>query len=145
MKLVYRHSCTWRYCFNPGKSAVLVFGESSKDKKVGSIDREFKLGSGKVLVKLHYDHVGIKSCVMGDTHIRTMEKIEKAKKIINMSTNMGIVRGGLNLRTCCLTYWAVVFPSLCFDCEIWIIKARDAELLQGFQRLGDCRGRTPGL
>ena len=134
MKLVYQHSCTWRYSFNPGKSAVLVYGENAKEKRIGSIYREFKLGSGKVVEKLHYDHVGIKSCAMGDTHIRTIEKIEKAKKALNMSTNMGVVRGGLNLHTCCLIYWSVVFPSLCFGCEVWIIKPKDVELLHGFQR-----------
>ena len=134
MKLVYQHSCTWRYSFIPGKSAVLVYGENAKEKRIGSIYREFKLGSGKVVEKLHYDHVGIKSCAMGDTHIRTIEKVEKAKKALNMSTNMGVVRGGLNLHTCCLIYWSVVFQSLCFGCEVWVIKPKDVELLQGFQR-----------
>ena len=83
---------------------------------------------------LHYDHVGIKSCVMGDTHVRTLEKIEKSKKALNMSTNMGIIKGGLNLRTCCTIYWSVVFPTLTFGCEAWVIKAKDVELLQSFQR-----------
>ena len=45
---VYGYSCTWRYIFNPGKSAVLVYGENSKDRKVGSEYREFNLGKGKV-------------------------------------------------------------------------------------------------
>ena len=84
--------------------------------------------------KMHYDHVGIKSCVMGDTHTRTVEKIVKAKKVLNMSTNMGVVKGGLNLNTCCLIYWSVVFPTLSFDSEIWVLKDKDIELLRGFQR-----------
>ena len=135
MKVVYQHSCTWRYNFNPGKSAVLVYGETLNEKKAVSAYCEFKLGKGKVCEKLHYDHSGIKSCVMGDTHFRTAEKIDKAKKILNMSTNMGMIKGGLNLNTCCLIYWSVVFPTLTFGCEAWVIKPKDIDMLQGFQRL----------
>ena len=134
MTAVFQHSCTWRYSFNSDKSAILVYGETAKEKKAVSTYRKFKLGKGKVSEKLHYDHVGIKSCVMGDTHFRTAEKIEKAKKVLNMSTNMGIIKGGLNLKTCCLIYWSVVFPTLTFGCEAWVIKPKDVELLQSFQR-----------
>ena len=134
MRIVYKHSTTWRYNFNPGKSAVLVYGETLKVKKDVSVYREFKLGKGKVCEKLHYDHVGIKSCVMGDTHVRTLEKVEKAKRVLNMSTNTGVIKGGLNLNTCNLIFWSVVFPTLSFGSEIWVIKDRDIELLQGFQR-----------
>ena len=134
MDIVYQHSCKWRFSFNPGKSAILVYGDSVKENKEGSIYREFKLGKGKVKEKLHYDHVGIKSCVVRDTHVRTAEKVEKSKKALNMSTNMGIVRGGLNLKTCSIIYWSVVFPALTFGCEAWMIKNKDVELLQAFQR-----------
>ena len=70
----------------------------------------------------------------GDTHVRTAEKVEKAKRVLNMSTNMGVIKGGLNLNTCNLIFWSVVFPTLTFGSEIWIIKHRDIELLRGFQR-----------
>ena len=33
LKLVYEHSCVWRYRFNPKKSAVLVFGESERENR----------------------------------------------------------------------------------------------------------------
>ena len=134
MELVYKHSCVWRYCFNPGKSAVLVYGESPRERELGSRYREFKLGKGKVHEKLHYDHVGIKSCLMGYTDTRTLEKVEKGTKVLNMATNMGVMRGGLNLYTCCMIYWSVVFPTLSFGSEIWVLKAKDVELLRGFQR-----------
>ena len=98
---IYKHSCTWRVSFNPGKSAVSIYGEKPKEREVGSKYREFNLGKGKVHENLHYDHVGIKLCVMGDAHTRT---IKKAKKVLNMSPNMGVMKGGLNLNTCCVIY-----------------------------------------
>ena len=134
MSKVYQHGCDWRYSFNASKSAVLVFGESEKERRLGSKYRMFSLGGQRVRERLYYDHVGIKTCVKGDTHVRTEEKVKKARKVLNMSTNMGIRRGGLNLKACNLIYWTIVIPTLLFGCEIWVIKKNDCKLLEAFQR-----------
>ena len=134
MNVVYNHGNTWRYSFNAKKSAVLVFGETNRERQIGSKNRVFSLGPEKVSEKLHYDHVGVKTCVLGDTHCRTEEKIIKARKVLNMSSSIGIKRGGLNLSTSNLIYWTVIIPILCFGCEIWVIKKKDEELLAAFQR-----------
>ena len=68
------------------------------------------------------------------THVRTEEKILKARKTLNMATAMGIKKGGLNMSVCNLIYWTVVIPTLCFGCEMWVIKRNDIEQLQAFQR-----------
>ena len=94
----------------------------------------FRLGGSRVKERLYYDHVGIKTCVEGDTHERTEEKVSKARKALNMSTYMGIRKGGLNLRTCMIIVWSVVMPTLLFMCEALFIKDKDIELLQAFQR-----------
>ena len=78
--------------------------------------------------------MGIKTCVKGDTHVRTEERVVKARKALNASTNVGIRRGGLNLSTCNLIYWTFVIPTLIFGCEIWVLKNKDLDLLNGFQR-----------
>ena len=134
MDNVYSHSCKWRYSFNAGKSAVLIFGESRRERRIGSENRVFKLGRNRVKEKLHYDHVGVKTCVLGDTQVRTEEKVIKARKALNMATAMGIKKGGLNMSTCNLIFWTVVMPTLCFGCEIWVLKAPDIMQLQAFQR-----------
>ena len=134
MDRVHQHGCDWRYSFNAGKSAVLIFGESLKDRKYGSENRMFTLGGKRVKERLYYDHVGVKTCVKGDTYVRTEERITKARKALNASTNAGIRRGGLNLSTCNLIYWTFVIPTLLFGCEIWVLKNKDVDLLNGFQR-----------
>ena len=134
MSEVYAHSCKWRYSFNADKSAVLIFGENSRERRIGSENRIFRLGPERVKERLYYDHVGIKTCVIGDTHVRTEEKITKARKVLNMATSMGIKKGGLNLSTCNLIFWTVVIPTLCFGCEIWVLKPKDIDLLKAFQR-----------
>ena len=132
--IVEKHGQTWRYSFNAGKSAIMVYGESKRETAIGSEHRMFSLGEKRVKETGYYDHVGIKACLKGDTHIRTEEKVKKARKVLNMATCMGIKRGGLNMATCCLIYWTVVIPTLCFGCEIWILKQRDIAMLVGFQK-----------
>ena len=61
MSKVYQHGCDWRYSFNASKSAVLVFGESEKERRLGSKYRMFSLGGQRVRERLYYDHVGIKN------------------------------------------------------------------------------------
>ena len=134
MDKVYQHGCDWRYAFNASKSAVLVYGETPHKSRIGNIYRMFSLGGSRVMEKQYYDHMGVKSCVKGDTHVRTEEKVSKARKALNMATNVGIRRGGLNLNTCNVIYWAVVIPTLLFGCEIWLIKNKDIEILNAFQR-----------
>ena len=134
MKIVHKHGCDWRYNFNAGKSAVLVFGETKGERRIGSNNRMFSLGGKRVKERLYYDHVGIKTCVDGDTHIRTDEKVSKARRVLNMSTNIGIRKGGLNLNTCNVIFWTVVMPTLLYGCEVWFLKYKDIELLQSFQR-----------
>ena len=134
LNIVARHGRTWRYSFNAKKSAIMVFGENKAEAIKGKENRMFLLGNDKVKESLHYDHVGIKTCVNYDTHIRTEEKIKKARTTLNMATCMGIKRGGLNIMTCCIIYWTVVVPTLCFGCELWILSKKDIQLLQGFQR-----------
>ena len=34
LKVVYEHSCTWRYRFNPKKSDILVHGENKKENRI---------------------------------------------------------------------------------------------------------------
>ena len=75
MGIVDSHGKKWRYSFNAKKSAVLVFGETNRERMVGQGNRNFTLGRDRVHERLYYDHVGIKTCVLGDTHVRTEEKV----------------------------------------------------------------------
>ena len=36
MSKVYEHGCDWRFKFNTSKSAVLVFGETERERRIGS-------------------------------------------------------------------------------------------------------------
>ena len=132
--IVGHHGCTWRYSFNAKKSAIMVFGGSRAETLRGSENRMYKLGNDRVKEAPYYDHVGIKICLKGDFYVRTDEKVKKAHTCLNMATCMGIRKGGLNILTCCMIFWTVVIPTLCFGCELWILEQKDIQILQSFQR-----------
>ena len=134
LEMVGGHGRKWRYAFNARKSSVMVYGETMAEMKVGRENRMFKLGDDRVKESSYYEHVGIKACLKGDTHCRTEEKAKKARKVLNMASCLGIKRGGLTMATCCLIYWSVVIPTICFGSEIWILKQKDIDILNGFQR-----------
>ena len=78
--------------------------------------------------------IWILSRVLGATHTRTIENMEKAKKTLDMSTDKCIKKQGLNRKTCCLIYWSIVFSTLSFGCEMRAIKTKYIEVLTDFQR-----------
>ena len=75
---------------------MLVFAEAPAERRIGSKARFSNLAM-RELKKDYYNHVGVKTCVRGDTHIRTEEKVAKARKCLNMSTAIGIRKGGIKV------------------------------------------------
>ena len=132
--LVYEYGNRWRFQFNAGKSAVLVFGESKNDHDKAIKDRGFKLGCQRVIEKCTYDHVGVKACLFSYDETRVEEKISKGRKTLNAASGLGIRRNGLNVMTCNKIFWSVVVPTLLFGCGLWILNVKDKDNLQAFQR-----------
>ena len=132
--IVNRYGMKWRFNFNAGKSAVLVFGEDRKSSILNRKSRVFRLGHEGVKEKESYDHVGVKMGIFSDCTARVEEKISKGRKSLNASSGLGIRKNGLNMGTCNLIFWQVVVPTVTFGCEVWICSEKDEELLLNFQR-----------
>ena len=133
LKLVYKHSCTWRYRFNPKKSAILVFGESDKENRVNSKNRMYKLGSDPIKEQQSYDHLGLKNNCLWQNKARISEKIGKGRKALNTAAGLGLKPGGLSINACGLIFWSLVVPIITFACELWILNDEDVKLLEDFQ------------
>ena len=84
----YRHSCDWRYSFNPKKCAVLVYGEDRDTNKRNSALRQFKLGPHRIPEKTFYEHVGVISCVFEYDECVIAERLAKARKMFNALTGL---------------------------------------------------------
>ena len=100
MQIACKHSCRWRYKFNPRKSAVLVYGKSTYETKKYQNERQHRIGNTKVHERESYDHVGVKSCSNGAFSIRTIEKIKKERRAFYSVIGIGIKSRGLNMTTC---------------------------------------------
>ena len=65
LRIADRHSREWRYEFNAKKSAISVFGRTSKEYDNNAQHRRYLLGTERVKETNEYDHVGLKSCTRG--------------------------------------------------------------------------------
>ena len=133
LRLVYDHSCMWRYRFNPKKSAVLVFGETDRENKNNSKFRTYKLGDDPIKETNSYDHLGLKNNCLWHNRERIIEKISKGRRTLNAASGIGLKPGGLTMKACGLVFWAMVVPVVTFACELWVIKDEDIKLLDDFQ------------
>ena len=133
LNLVYEHSCTWRYRFNPKKSAILVFGESERVNKTNSNHRMYRLGEDPIKETQSYDHLGLKNNCMWQNKERTIEKISKGRKALNAASGLGLKPGGLSIKACGMIFWSLVIPIITFACELWILNDEDILLLEDFQ------------
>ena len=134
LEIADQHSREWRYEFNAKKSAILVYGESEAERKVGTKYRQYKLGNEKVKELVEYDHVGLKNCTGNDFSNRTIEKIKKGRKTLNAASGIGLKRGGLSMKACSFIFWSLIIPITTFASELWVLKDKDVQLLEDFER-----------
>ena len=97
LQIVYDHSCTWRYKFNPKKSAVLVYGESPRLNKSNSVHRYHKLGKEVIKEATSYDHLGLKNNCLRMNGKRIRERISKGRKALNAAAGLGLKPVGLTI------------------------------------------------
>ena len=134
LEIVYEYSRKWRFDFNAGKSAIMVYGENSRENARNASNRVFKLGQGRIKERDEYDHVGVKACLNLEGNSRVDEKISKGRRTLNATAGLGIRRNGLNMATCNLIFWVIVMPIITFGSEIWQLTDGDIAKLQAFQR-----------
>ena len=133
LQVVYNHSRTWRYNFNPKKSAVLVYGESPNINKLNSAHRYYRLGGEVIKEATSYDHLGLKNNCLRLNGERTRERISKGRKALNAAAGLGLKPGGLTIQACGLIFWSMVIPIITFASELWVLNDEDVGLLNDFQ------------
>ena len=134
LDLAFRHSCKWRYQFNPKKSAVLVYGEGVNEQKSNSIHRVYRLGRDPIKEQVTYEHLGLLNYVNESVNNRLTVKISKGRKALNAAAGIGLKPGGLTIHACSILFWAMVVPIITFSCELWVLNDNDVKLLEDFQR-----------
>ena len=74
LNIVSSYATRWRYQLNPEKSAVMVFGESSRSISTGRLNRKWYLSNSLIHETDHQHHLGIIRSVLNSTIQRTNER-----------------------------------------------------------------------
>ena len=127
------HGRTWRYDFNAKKSGVLVFGEGKREHERNKINRNFLLGTERVMEKESYDHLGIKAFIYENDTAGIEERLAKGRHTLNAASGLGIRNNGLTIYACCVIFWCIVIPIATFGAELWILDEKCINLLEAFQ------------
>ena len=70
------------YEFNAEKSAILVFGETQKERATNKGFREFRLGGQKVKEKERYKHLGVMTTCDEADSSKVSDRLCKARKFL---------------------------------------------------------------
>ena len=134
LDIVFKHSCKWRYKFNPKKSAVLVYGESLYERKRNAENRIYRLGKHQIKEQCKYEHLGLTNYVDESFNDRVQEKVRKGRKAMNAAAGIGLKPGGITIYACSILFWAMIVPITTFSCELWVLSDNDIKILEEFQR-----------
>ena len=93
-------------------------GESSNAYVRDCRHRQYLLRNERVKEAKEYDHVGLKTCTGGDYTNRTLDKIKKGRKTLNV---------------CSFLFWSLIVPIVTFASELWVLKDEDVRLLDEFR------------
>ena len=113
------YSNKWRFQFNPKKTTVVTFGETTQMNDRKKESRNWYLKGIKIKEKHSWEHVGILLNGNFSTHERYMEAVKKGKAAVYGLIGAGIGPGGLN-PICGVTVWKTFgIPAMSYGCEVW--------------------------
>ena len=113
------YSNKWRFIFNPSKTFIVTFGESTQAFQRNKDTRTWYLYNRPMEEKQYCEHVGILLSGNFSGHKRTQEMVNKGKEIIASLMSVGVRPGGLN-PICAAEIWkSVGLPKVLYACHLW--------------------------
>ena len=82
LNIVSSYATRWKYQLNPEKSAVMVFGESSRSRSTGRLNRKWYLSNSLIHETDHQHHLGILCSVLNSTIHWTNEMLSSPKCLL---------------------------------------------------------------
>ena len=116
---VENYSLKWRFEFNPVKTTVITFGESTQVNNVNKKLRQWTLKSVAINEKASWDHVGINLSGNFSSVDRTKKSAKKGKSVIGSLSKVGFYAAGLN-PICGSNIWkSFALPAMLYGSELW--------------------------
>ncbi len=113
------YSDKWRFQFNPDKTTVVTFGETTQMNNCRKRTRSWHLKGKEISEKHSWRHVGILLNGNFSSYERSTEVVKKGKAVVYSLMGAGIRPGGLN-PICGATVWRTFgIPAILYGCEVW--------------------------
>ena len=113
------YSFKWHFEFNPSKTTVITFGETTQIRNRLTNSRSWTLYGVPIKEKQSWPHVGIELSGNFSSLKRTLDACAKAKSTMACLSNLGLRHNALN-PICGANLWrSVVIPTALYGCELW--------------------------
>ncbi len=113
------YSNKWRFQFNPEKTTVVTFGETTQMNNRRKETRSWHLKGKDISEKHSWEHVGILLNSNFSSFERSTEVVKKGKAVVYSLMGAGIRPGGLN-PICGASVWRTFgIPAILYGCEVW--------------------------
>jgi hypothetical protein len=113
------YSYQWRFEFNPSKTTIVTFGETTQMHLLKKPLRSWYINGVKISEKPSWEHVGIMLSGNFSNYERSKIAASKGKQAAGMLMNAGVRPGGLN-PICGMNSWKTFgLPSMLYGAEVW--------------------------
>ena len=126
--IVAQYATKWRYCLNPHKSKVLVFGSRIPPSTTWTIKGE------KLDVVKEYLHLGILRSTSPSTLNRTSRQINLGRSSFFALNRAGTRFGCLHPITALRLYTSIALPRMLYGAEIWCLTNTELEMFERAHR-----------
>ena len=121
LDIVHNYAQKWRYNLNAEKSVVMVFGETSRTRRLASSARKWTLGDEVLKEVDEQHHLGILRTVFNSTIHRTNERATAGRSTFYALNTVGSRFGRLHPLTSLKFYQALCLPLLLYGSELWTL------------------------
>ena len=134
LDIVHNYAQKWRYNLNAEKSVVMVFGETSRTRRVARSARKWTLGDEVLKEVDEQHHLGILRTVFNSTIHRTNERATAGRSTFYALNTVGSRFGRLHPLTSLKFYQALCLPLLLYGSELWTLTKTELLFLERVHR-----------
>ncbi len=125
LDIVSHYTSTWRYEINSSKSAVMVFGESTRSRTSGRQSRSFSVCSEIIQEIDSYKHLGVLRLVSTSGSLRISGRCSAGRSAFFALNSVGARFGCLHPITFHKLYSSLCLAIMLYGSELWSLPNKE--------------------